>query len=148
MIGKAAEGTMDVVDTVGDVAQTVNPIAIVKKKTSKQEVVTLPFYSVETWTYIEYLNKFRPDPLEEKDEDYPIVTCSKEDFKTSFEDLPGWENHFNEGSLLNKLLDDDYFIPYKEDKPDELSIDRLALLGILLCKGNALARAEALWTVV
>ena len=115
---------------------------------SKQAVVSLPFYESKTSDYCTILNKLRPYDFEGRtsSENEDVVTYEK--FKAAFQNTPGWEGHFDSDSLLNRLLHDDWFIPKKEEHPEELSIDRLLLLGILLCNGKAMDRAIALWSVV
>jgi hypothetical protein len=62
--------------------------------------------------------------------------------------MPSWESHFENGTPLLKLLRDPYLYPNKQQNPQDISVLRLLLIGILLCKGNARARAEVLWKVV
>lgn len=62
--------------------------------------------------------------------------------------MPGWENHFETGTPLIKLLKDPYLYPNKKLNPQDISVSRLLLIGILLCKGNAHSRAEVLWKVI
>ena len=92
------------------------------------------------------LNEFRANQLEE--DPNHIMTVPYDCFKETFEAMPGWEGHFDEDSLLTRLLAIDFFRPYAEEHPDDLCLDRLLLLGILLCKGNARTRAEVFWSVV
>lgn len=47
-----------------------------------------------------------------------------------------------------RLLNKDFFYPNREKFPNAISIDRLILLGLLLCDGTAQARAEVLWGIV
>lgn len=71
-------------------------------------------------------------------------------FKKTFEQWPGFENHFEAGTPLINLLKNEFFRPYlnEPDREYDLSLDRLLLVGILLCKGNALRRASVLWDIV
>lgn len=62
--------------------------------------------------------------------------------------MPGWERHFEPETPLMNLLAKDYFRPDSENFPDELSTERIILVGILLCRGNARMRADVFWRVV
>ncbi len=46
------------------------------------------------------------------------------------------------------LITDPYLYPDPKNKPDQISLERFMLIGILLCNGKAIERAEALWKVV
>lgn len=74
-------------------------------------------------------------------EELKLATIPLSVFRESFETWPGWEHHFEPGTPLMNLMNSEFFHPYPEEQPDDISVDRLILLGILLCKGTARMRA-------
>lgn len=96
-------------------------------------MVTLPFYSCDTQAFADAILKYK------EQEDLELATIPFDLFKESFESWPGWEDHFEEGTPLMSLMHHEYFRPYHEEegREEDISVDRLLLLGVLLCKGNS-----------
>ena len=69
-------------------------------------------------------------------------------FKRAFIKLQGWKEHFGIDTPLYKFLGQPYFYPDVAQKPNEISFIRLSLVGILLCNGTAIERAEVLFSVI
>jgi hypothetical protein len=64
-----------------------------------------------------------------------LDTIHFDDFKELMVEKGGWGCHFGARTPLMKLLDDDFY-PYPDELADCLSVDRLLILGVLMCKGS------------
>lgn len=117
----------------------------IEESIKKGKLQELPFYAIST---DHYENMLRSCEKEGESINNWSHTISYEEFKAKFEVFPEAQGHFDNGTPLRKLLDDPYFMPDPVNKPRQLSAERLILLGILLCKGDAQKRAEVLWRVV
>ena len=124
-----------------------------QKGGDKQKVDGLPFYSVKCTLFEDMVLNLCVQDENHTSNNREIKTIPFSLFKDSFEDMPDWGGHFDQGTPLMVILQEAYFEPYASETPHELedrdlSVDRLILMGILLCKGKARERAEVLWRLV